>query len=140
MDLQLLNNYHGNLLNKIQNEYPIIEKATENFNKSQSQFMDNMLTISQLTPLRAARQCVAEIKKVKLAIEEAFFKIKKNEIKIKKKELKKGTLFSNDFKKELIEIEIAELKTQNANIIDNVNGAVRKMSNFMAQYKNILNP
>jgi len=135
MELQLLNNYHGNLLKKVESEYPVVKKATEIFNKSQSQFMDNMLTISQLTPARSARQCLAEIKKIKLAIEESFFKVKKNQILIGEK---KVFISENSWEIELNKIEVAEMIAQNENIIDNVNGAVRKMSAFMAQYKNIL--
>lgn len=137
MDLQLIEPKHQVMFKKVLDEYPMISKATEVFNKSQSQFMDNTFTISQLTPLRSARQCLAEIKKVKLAIEEAFYSIRKKEIAIKKAEsLKKTTKDELDI--ELLDIEIAENQTQISNISDNVNGSIRKMSNFIAQYKSIL--
>jgi len=137
MDLQVLGNFHCDLLKKVQANFPKIQKATENFNKSQSQFMDNMLTIHQLTPLRSARQCLAEIKKVKLAIEESFFKVKKNEIIIESKE-SESKRTQQLLVSRLLDVEIEELKTQNKNIIENVNGAVRKLSGFMVQYENIL--
>jgi len=137
MDLQVLDNFHCDLLKKVQSNFPKIQKATENFNKSQSQFMDNMLTIHQLTPLRSARQCLAEIKKIKLAIEESFFKVKKNEIVIESK-VSESRRTQQLLVSQLLDLEIEELKTQNKNIIENVNGAVRKLSGFMTQYENIL--
>jgi len=135
--LQILNDKHLELFNRVQKKYPIIEKATENFNKSQSQFMDNMLTISQLTPLRSARQCLAEIKKIKLAIEEAVFNIKKKQLLIKKSKYFMDKVES-PFDKELLEIEVGENETNINNITDNINGAIRKMSGFITQYENIL--
>lgn len=137
MDLQLIDNQHRTLLEKVNKDYSVIKKATNNFNKSQSQFMDNMLTVTQLTPLRSARQCLAEIKKSKLAIEEAFFKIKKIEIEIDRREYVIKTN-PNEFDRRLFEVEQSELRVQKENILDNVNGAIRKISNFMTQYKNIL--
>ena len=138
MDLQIISNdFHKSLLQKIEDCYPAVQKATENFNKTQSQFMDNMMTISQLTPLRSARQCLAEIKKSRMAVQEAYFKIKKKEIRIRMKKNQRG-LEKNKLNSELISLEIAELEMQIANIKENVNGAIRRISNYMAQYNNIL--
>jgi hypothetical protein len=139
MDLQIstLPETYRVMMADIGSNYPAIKQATDNFNKTQSQFMDTMLTISQLTEIRSARQCLAEIKKSKLAIEEAYFKIKKNQIEIdRKKALLKTT--EDEFDKRLFEIEIAEAENQIANINDNVQGAIRRISGFMSQYQNIL--
>lgn len=141
MELQVISSLPENyqiMLANISNDYPMIKTATDNFNKTQSQFMDNMLTLSQLTEIRSARQCLAEIKKSKLALEEAYFGVEKKKIEIdRKRNLLKTT--QDEFDKRLIEVEIAESENQINNINDNAQGAIRRISGFMAQYKNILN-
>ena len=117
------------MLDKISMNYPVIEKATKNFNKSQSQFMDNMLTVTQPTELRSARQILAEINKAKMALDEAYFNIRKKQVQIKRK------LEEND---ELADIEAQELESQIKTTMGYVEGAIRKISGYMTQYQNIL--
>jgi len=121
---------YQSMLNRISESYPIIHKATKNFNKSQSQFMDNMFTISQPTELRSARQILAEIAKAKMAMDEAYFSIRKKQIQIKRKRQEQD---------ELSEIEAQEMESQIAVTMEYVEGAVRKISAYMTQYQNILN-
>jgi hypothetical protein len=138
MDLiKIADDKHKELLRSIHADFNVIEKATENFNKTQSQFMDSMLTLHQLTPIRSARQCLAEIKKSRLAMEEAYFKIKKTEISIRKWELLKEEN-SDPLNIEYFDIEIQEAQNQIKNINENVQGAIRRIAHFIAQYKNIL--
>lgn len=140
MDFQIatLTGPYAVMLSEIGDNYPAIKQATDNFNKTQSQFMDNMMTLSQLTEIRSARQCLAEIKKSKLALEEAYFNIEKKRIKIDRKKALLATT-TNEFDRRLLELEIVEAETQINNINDNVQGAIRRVSGFMAQYQNILN-
>jgi hypothetical protein len=126
------------MLKMISLDYPMIERVTANFNKSQSQFMNNMFTVSHPTELRNARQILAEIEMSRLALDEAFFSIQKKRIEIKKKEglLLKG---SNDvLDKELLDIEIDELRCQIKTSTGYVEGAIRKVSAYISQYKQIL--
>ena len=58
---------HNDMLQLIEENLPEIKRATSLFNKRQSQFMDNMMTASKLTPLRNLRQILAEIEKAKNA-------------------------------------------------------------------------
>ena len=44
----------------------------------------------------------------------------------------------NEFEKELLEVEILEIKVNMNNIQNSITGAVRKMSFFTTQYKSIL--
>lgn len=117
------------MLEKINMYYPVIQRATKNFNKSQSQFMDNMFTVTQLTELRSARQILAEINKAKMALDEAYFSMRKKQIQINRKRSE------ND---ELSEIEAQELELQINNTMGYVEGAIRKVSAYITQYQNIL--
>jgi len=121
----------------IQKNYPVIEKAIKNFNKTQSQFMDNMLTVSHPTPLRNARQILAEVVKSKMALDEAYFNIKKKKVEIKRKR-RTLEVSVDELDNELLEIEINELTSQCRTTTGYIEGAVRKVSAYINQYNNIL--
>jgi hypothetical protein len=135
-EIELLGKYPI-MLEKIKENYPLIEKAIKNFNKTQSQFMDNMFTVSHPTELRNIRQILAEINKSKLALDDVYFNIqkKKIEIKRKKRNLKAST---DDLDKELLEIEINELNSQCQNTVGYIEGAIRRVLAYINQYNNIL--
>lgn len=124
------------MLQKIESNYPALKRDTDAFYKTQSQFMDNMLTVSAPTELRNLRQILAEINKIKSALQEAHFGTKKKQIEILKKEeqLKEATGLDAD----LLKIEIAELDSHIANTNDYTKGAIRKISAYITQYQNIL--
>ncbi len=125
------------MLKEITDYFPVIEKATNNFNKSQSQFMNNMLTVSHPTELRNVRQILAEVERTKQALSEAYFSVlkKKNEIKRKEQEIPEA---SDPLSKELLGIEIAELQMQLKTSQGYIEGAIRKISAYMHQYQQIL--
>ena len=77
---------HGKMLAAIKEDAPEIHRGMSLFHKTQSQFMDNQMTASKLTPLRNARQILAEINKVRLAISENTFKMEKKAIEAQIKE------------------------------------------------------
>lgn len=136
LSLELSGNYTI-MLNDICSYFPEIKKATGNFNKSQSQFMNNMLTVSHPTELRNARQILSEIERTKQALNEAYFNLlkKKNEIKRKKILLEKA---EDLLDKELLQIEISEIYVQLASSNGYIEGAIRKISAYIDQYKSIL--
>ena len=74
---------HKGMLEFVNKNLPEVARATSLFNKSQSQFMDNMLTVSHLTPVRNLRQILAEINKSSSALRESHFKNKKKEVEIR---------------------------------------------------------
>lgn len=125
------------MLSEISEYYPVIEKATHCFNKSQSQYMNNMLTVSHPTELRNLRQILAQLNRAKQALDEAYFNLEKEkvELKIKKRDLENET---DDLKKELLQIEIGQAKSQLEHSIGLVEGCVRKVSGYVSQYKHIL--
>lgn len=128
---------HGKMLAIIEESLPEIKRGSSLFFKTQSQFMDNMLTVSHPTPLRNARQILAEMNKTTEAVKEFHFKVKKSEINIKMKE-RDFALESDDLKKELIELEIFELTSQLETSKGYLSGAIRKLTNYTEQFKSIL--
>ena len=71
----------------IKKNLPETIRATKVFGKSQSNFMDNHLTVSQTTGTRMLRQILAEIERTMGGLREAYFSNKKQSVKLK---MKKG--------------------------------------------------
>lgn len=128
---------HKEMILKLEENLPEIQRATSLFGKTQSQFMDNMLTVSHTTPVRNLRQILAEVEKLKNALQEAYFKDAKRSVEIKMK-LRDLENEKDELKKELIEIEINELRTQADTSNKYVSGAIRSITNYMEQYNSIL--
>jgi hypothetical protein len=128
---------HSNMLTEIQNNLPQIEKLSSNFGKTQSQFMDNMLTTSHPTPIRNIRQILAEINKSLEALREAYYKNKKEEIEIKKLQRKLKTE-KDDLELDIIKLDIEEKATRIEIGKKYVMGAIRKINNYNKQYDSIL--
>ena len=130
--------YKG-MLKNITTNLPAIKKSSSNFYKSHSQFMGVMLDVTAITPVRSVKHTLAELDKTRMALEEAHLKMKKKDIELRQKEHKLDTDKSLDeFDKELLDVEILEIKVNMNNIQNSITGAVRKMSFFTTQYKSIL--
>jgi hypothetical protein len=70
-----------------------------------------------------------------MALDEAYFNIRKKQIEIARK---KATSADNQFDRDMMEVEVQELECQIKNTMGYVEGAIRKISAYMTQYKNIL--
>ena len=125
------------MIQKIDDSMPVILEGQQNFFKTQSQFMDRMLTISHPTPLRNLRQILAEIQKSKMALEHAYLKNKKRRIRIKQKQQKIEQI-SDPIEKELIEVEISENRINISDTEKYMAGALRKIAAYVEQYESIL--
>lgn len=128
---------HKEMIATIQASLPEVQRSTSLFCKTQSQFMDNMLTVSHPTPLRNIRQILAEMNKTREAIKELHFKTRKREVelKIKQREFDKE---EDELKRELIEIEIFEAMSNIETATGYLSGAIRKLANYTEQYNNII--
>lgn len=128
---------HGPMISVITENLPEIQKASTSFFKTQSQYMDNVLTVSHPTPLRNIRQILAEINRSKSALQEAYFKNKKKtiEIKILDKDIKKT---KDKLQKELLNVDMEQKLAELESSKDYISGAVRKITNHIMQYKSIL--
>jgi len=121
----------------IQENLPMLYEASGNFGKSQSQFMDNFLTVSHPTPLRNARQTLAEINKSVEALREAQYNMNKKQLHIKRLERDLQTE-SDDIKRSEIELEISFETSRLSSTMLYVEGAIRSVTNYTEQYKQIL--
>jgi phosphopantetheinyl transferase (holo-ACP synthase) len=128
---------HLPMLEKMQELMPVIQKHSNNFMKTQSQFMDNMLTVNHHTDMRNMRQILAEVNSTMNALREAYFKIKKENVKIEmlKRDMEKET---DELKKELLAIKIDEKLSNQSVSQQYISGAIRKVTNHISNFENIL--
>jgi hypothetical protein len=113
-----------------------IQRTTQIFNKTQSQFMDNMLTVSHLTPFRNLRQVLAEMTRTRSALNEAYFNLKLKKIKAEELHFKWKTE-TDAYKKAKLKVKVEQAEYQIASSMEYVNSAIRKMANYTAQYNSI---
>ena len=133
----LTKQYKG-MLTHIHNNLPAIKKTSSNFYKSHSQFMGVMLDVTAITPIRSLKHTLAEIDRTRLALQEAHLKMAENDIMIRKREKQLENNELDNLEREHIEHKLLKLEVNGANMIDIVQGAIRKMSFFTTQYKSIL--
>jgi hypothetical protein len=136
-DLNIVTPEYKGMLNHIEETLPATNAACDNFYKSHSQMMTVTLDITDLTPIRSIKHTLASIERTKSALAEAQINMKKNEIKILKKqrEIDQDT---DDLDRAEHEIEMIELMNNNRNIENSAKGAIRKMSFLMTQYRSVL--
>lgn len=136
--LPSLNKKYKGMLKHIVDTMPAIKKSSANFYKSHSQFMGVMLDVTAITPVRSVKHTLAEIDRTRMALEEAHLKMAENDIMIKKREKQLEDTLLDPLEREHIELKLLKLKVQGANILNSIQGAIRKMSFFTTQYKSIL--
>ena len=129
---------HRGMLETIKSGLPEIARATSLFNKTQSQFMDNMLTVSKPTPIRNLRQILAEMNKTKSALNEAYHKCRRKEVE-RRIALRSAEKESDELQRELYLIGAEEKASQLENTKGYISGAIRKLANYQAQYDSIKN-
>lgn len=128
---------YGTMLQNIQERMPAVIQDTSNFHKSHSQFMQVTLDVTAITPIRSIKHTLAEIDRTKGALQEAYFNLRKKQVELKRKQAQLETT-TDEFDRELLEIEILEINTHMENAQNAVNGAVRKMNFFVNQHKQLL--
>ena len=128
---------YSKMIREIEQNAVEIQKTTNLFQKTQSQFMDNMLTVSHLTPFRNVRQILAEMKKTRQALGEAYFNIEKKKIE-KERKLNEIEICKEPLTTKLLEVEVAEIDWQIQCIMENVGGAIRKLANYTEQYNSVI--
>lgn len=129
---------YKSMLSNIQEKAPAIAQASSNFYKSHSQMMSVTLDVTAITPIRSVKHSLAEIEKTKAALQEGYFRMKKEEVKLKKLE-RKLSEETDDLEREMLDIKITEKQAQAASSRGYVEGAVRKLNFFTNQYENLMN-
>ena len=128
---------YKSMLANIKEHAPAIRQASSNFYKSHSQMMSVTLDVTAITPIRSIKHSLAEIEKTKAALQESYFRMKKDEVKLKK--LERKLLDETDpLEQEMLEIKITEKQAQAASSRGYVEGAVRKLNFFTNQYDNLM--
>lgn len=125
------------MVNTIQQTLPMIKEATTSFGKTQSQFMDNFLTVSHPTPLRNARQILAQVNKSVEGLKEAQYNLNKKRLNIQRLERSLETE-TDDITRQELELEIAYESNKMETSMLYVEGAIRSITNYTEQYKEIM--
>ena len=128
---------YQSMLSNIQEKAPAIRQASSNFYKSHSQMMSVTLDVTAITPIRSIKHTLAEIEKTKSALQEGYFRMKKNEVKLKKLE-RRLLNEKDDLEREMLEVKINEMEANAASSRGYVEGAVRKLNFFSNQYDNLM--
>ena len=125
------------MLQNIEQRMPAVVKDSSNFHKSHSQFMQVTLDVTAITPIRSIKHTLAEIERTKMALQEAYINLRKKQVEKKRKEAALLTT-TDEFDREMLEIEIMEINTHKENAQNAVHGAVRKMNFLVNQHKQLL--
>jgi len=128
---------YKSMLANIQEKAPAIAQASSNFYKSHSQMMSVTLDVTAITPIRSVKHSLAEIEKTKAALQEGYFRMKKDEVKLKKIE-RKITQEEDHLERELLEIRRDELIAKAESSRGYVEGAIRKLNFFTNQYDSLM--
>lgn len=128
---------YKSMLANIAEKAPAIRQASSNFYKSHSQMMSVTLDVTAITPIRSIKHTLAEIEKTRAALQEGYFRMKKNEVKLKKLERKLANE-TDDLEREMLEVKINEMEASAASSRGYVEGAVRKLNFFTNQYDNLM--
>jgi hypothetical protein len=127
---------YNDMVEHISSNLPSIMKDSLNFYKSDSQYKNVTLDVTEMTPISALKHILAVLTKTKGAIENASINIKKSEIKKLQKEEEYAK--AEGYDKQLLAIEILEIEMGLQESQGYLKGALRKMSFFTTQYKSIL--
>ncbi len=128
---------HSQMLGVIKTDLPEITRSTSFFGKTQSQFMDNIMTVSHPTPIRNLRQILAEIQASQNGLKEAYFKSARKEVELKMK-MRELEAEKDELKRDMISIDIAEIQSGLESSKMYLSGAIRKVTNYVEQYNAIL--
>jgi hypothetical protein len=139
-NLPKLNKKYKSMLTHISSNLPAIQKSSDIFYKSDSQYKMVTLNMQTLTPIRSLYHLLADIEKTKNAIQNNLFKTKESELNLKKKE--------KDLNKNEKNLSIEEIEQQQLKIIElkmnlkegenYIKGAIRKLSFLSTQHKLLL--
>jgi len=106
------------------------------WNRSHSQWTWRHINLSYAAPMKNLRQVSAEMTRKREALEEAKWNYMKNEIKLKQKEDRLAKE-KDSLKAQLIEIDIAQLKSGMANGMKYVEGAMKDVLTLSNLYDDL---
>ena len=127
---------YSNMVKNIQTTLPLANISASNFYKTHSQFHNSFLDINEITSINSLKHILARIERKKAALSEAYFKRKKSQIQIRQKQKKLESL-TDEFERELLQLEVDELICGITEGDNYIKGAIRELSYLMTQYKNV---
>ena len=134
MDL-ILNNpsvlkINGDALAKIESRLPEIKRARNSAGRKNTQTTSQLMTLNIAgdEPYRHLRQILAQIERKSAALEEAFFKLKKDDVRLKKLETKKDDL-------SLIQADEIKSRMERSRLY--VEGAIKEIGMYQDAYDEI---
>ena len=128
---------HAPMVEFVQDNLPRIVEQTNIYQKRQSQFMDNMLTVAQPTPIRRLRQILSEINRKVGAFREAKYGLRKNQIK-KQMFLRDADKESDPLKADLLRLKAERCQSNIDGTLPVVAGAIRKVTALIEQHDSIM--
>lgn len=127
-------------LAKIAERMPVIDRATRNFGKSNSQTQRKMMSLTMLspagTPYQQIKQILAQIERKRSALKSTQFKLKKDRIQIAKLEQKHFNT-SDVLDAAEIQVEIEELASNICDSILYYEGALKEVGYLQTAYEEI---
>jgi len=134
MDL-ILNNpsvlkIDGDALAKIESRLPEIKRASNSAGRKNTQTTSQLMTLNIAgdEPYRHLRQILAQIERKSAALEEAFFKLKKDDVRLKKLETKKDDL-------SLLQTDEIKSRMERSRLY--VEGAIKEIGMYQDAYDEI---
>lgn len=139
-NLPKLNKKYKNMLDHISSNMPAIQKTSDIFYKTDSQYKMVTLNMQTLTPIRSLYHLLAEIEKTKSAIEDNVLRMKESEILLKKrkKDLIENEDNLNDEEYQQKQLKILKMEMTIKNGTNYIQGAIRKLSFLTTQHKLLL--
>ena len=134
MDLILKNpsvlKIDGDALEKIESRLPEIKRARNSAGRKNTQTTAQLMTLNIAgdEPYRHLRQILAQIERKSAALEEAYFKLKKDDVRLKKLETKKDDL-------SLIQADEIKSRMERSRLY--VEGALKEIGMFQDAYEEI---
>lgn len=126
------------MIQAIDRALPGIDRDTENFNKSHSQFMTAAVDITALTPTRSIKHVLAEISRTRSALNEAEIKRRRSEIDRLEvmRELESHPEGSLAYMRATVDLD--ECNVTETALKDAMQGAIRKLAFLVKQHQSLL--
>jgi hypothetical protein len=114
----------------IASKMPEINRANHTAGRSQTQTTNQLMSLTMMTdsPYRMMRQCLSQIERKRMALEESYFKMKKKSILIKQW-YEKGD--------EMSVVKAQEAESQAFRQKDYIDGALKEIATFQCSYDEI---
>ncbi|HLD98289.1 MAG TPA: hypothetical protein VI815_03105 [Candidatus Nanoarchaeia archaeon] len=130
-------------LTKIADFMPEVNRATNSFGKTQSQFMNHAMTISSFGVIRNLRQVMSEIERRRQALKENTFKLKKQIIDLKEKEeqlkeLVEKNLYNDRYKILRLQIDVEEISSGITDSRLYIEGALKTIYSYQMAYQDMM--